>query len=255
MNTIAKKSYLGSVYLFLYLPIIVVIWFSFNNAERSLLWHGFTLNWYKQLFQDGDLASVTLHSLEIGLLAATIATVMGLIAAVSLFRYKFFGKRLFDLLILMLIIIPDLVLGIALLLLFSLTRFPLGFWSLLLSHISFCIPFACITIGSRLISFDKHLIEASKDLGASERILYTHILIPLLLPGIIAAWLLSFTLSLDDVVISYFVSGPDFEILPLQIFSMVKLGIKPEVNALSSILLVVTFAIAFCSQLLLSKKR
>lgn len=255
MNALIKRSYLTFIYLFLYIPIVIVIWFSFNNAERSLLWHGFTLNWYAELFADKNLATVTWHSLEIGFLAATLATVMGLVAAVALFRYRFFGKKFYDLLILMLIIIPDLVLGIALLLLFSITHFPLGFWSLLLGHISFCTPFACITIGSRLASFDKNLLEAGKDLGASELMLYTHILIPLLLPGIIAAWLLCFTLSFDDVVISYFISGADYQILPLQIFSMVKLGIKPEVNALSSILLVVTFAVAFFSQFLLRKKR
>ena len=254
MNTIIKKSYLSAVYFFLYLPIVIVVWFSFNNAKRSLLWHGFTTHWYQQLFHDQNLGIITLHSLIIGMLAATVATLIGMIAAISLYRYRFFGKRLIDALILMLIIIPDLVLGIALLLLFNLSHFPLGFWSLLLAHISFCIPFACIIISTRLSSFDKHLLEAGKDLGASERIIYSKILIPLLWPALIGAWLLSFTLSIDDVIISYFVSGPDFQILPLKIYAMVKIGIKPEINALCSVLLVATLIIAIFSQWVLRRK-
>jgi len=253
-STLLKKGYLNLVYLFLYLPIIVVICFSFNNASHSLLWHGFTFRWYAELFHDQNIGLVTLHSLVIGILAATVATLFGMIGSVALFRYRFLGKKLINALILVLIIVPDLVLGIALLLLFSLTHFPLGFWSLLLAHISFCIPFACITIGSRIVTFDKHLIEASKDLGASERILYSRILIPLLLPALIAAWLLCFTLSIDDVIISYFVSGPNYQILPLTIFSMVKLGVKPEMNALCSIILAITFSIAIACQLLLRRK-
>ena len=178
-----------------------------------------------------------------------------MIAAVALYRYRFMGKNLLDASILILIIIPDLVLGIALLLLFSFSHFPLGFWSLLLAHISFCLPFACIIISSRLSDFNKHLIEAGRDLGASEFLLYKRLLIPLLLPSLAAAWLLSFTLSLDDVIISYFVAGPDFQILPLKIYSMVKLGVKPEINALCTILLLITFTIAVFSQFLLRKKR
>lgn len=255
MNKVVRRSYLSLVYLFLYTPIVIVVIFSFNNAIYSLLWHGFTLHWYRVLFQDQTIGTVTLHSLEIGLLASTIATLLGLIGAVSLYRYRFFGKRALNILILGIIIVPDIVLGIALLVLFSQTHFKLGFFSLLIAHITFCIPFACVTISSRVIDLDKNLIEAGKDLGANEFTLYRRILIPLLLPGIIAAWLLSFTLSLDDVIISYFVSGPNFQILPLEIFSMVKVGVKPELNALCSIILLVTFSIAIASQFLLRRKQ
>lgn len=250
-----KKSYLSLVYLFLYIPIIIVIWFSFNDSARSLLWHGFTWHWYVQLFHDEALAIVTAHSLTIGLLASTFATLIGTLASICLYRYRFFGKRLIDGLILMLIIIPDLVMGISLLILFSALHMPLGFWSLLLAHISFCVPFACVTISTRMVTMDKHLMEAGKDLGASELQLYTKILIPLLAPGIISAWLLSFTLSIDDVIISYFVSGPDYQILPLTIFSMVKVGVNPEINALCSILLLVTFILAITGFMLLRRPR
>lgn len=240
----ARVSYMALVFLFLYTPIAILVIFSFNESPHSLLWHGFTFEWYRQLFQDVDLGVVTLHSFEIGLLSSTFATFLGLLGAVILYRYQFFGKKVLNMSILMLIIMPDLVLGIALLLLYSFMNFPLGFWSLLLAHITFSVPFACVTISSRLSSFDRKLIEAGQDLGANERVLYQRILLPLLLPGIVAAWLLCFTLSFDDVIISYFVSGPSFEILPLRIFALVKVGVSPEINALCTIILLLTFAAA-----------
>lgn len=254
MKPIIKNSYLTLVYGFLYAPIIVVVLFSFNNSTFSLLWHGFSTKWYHTLFHDSDLAIVALHSLTLGVCAATIGTFIGLLASVALFRYQFFGKRSLDMLLLMLIIIPDIVMGVALLLLFKLTGITLGFWTLLIAHISFCVPFSAVTISSRLVGFNEHLIEASRDLGANESTIFKRILIPLLWPSIIAAWLLCFTLSIDDVVISYFVSGPGFQILPLKIFSMVKLGVKPEINALCSVLLIITLTTVLISQLLIRKR-
>lgn len=255
MSRIFKNIYLSLVYLFLYLPIVVVIWFSFNNSQRSLLWHGFSLRWYYDLFHDGDLALVALHSLEIGLLASTIATALGALAAVSLFRYRFFGKRLLNGLLFTLIIVPDLVMGISLLLLYRFADFSLGFWSLLLAHVSFCLPFVFITAKARLDHFDHNMIEAARDLGAKEHTIFFRILIPLLWPALVAGWLLSFTLSIDDVIISFFVSGPNFNILPLQIYSMVRLGVNPEVNALSAVLLGLSLLIVISSQLLLRRKQ
>src|SRR6185437_5478793 len=143
-------------------------------------------------------------------------------------------------LIFILIISPDIVTGISLLILFSALKMPLGFWSLLLSHITFCIPFVTVTVYSRLTEHDKNLVEAAKDLGATESIIFTRILVPLLWPAIISGWLLSFTLSMDDVIISFFVTGPEFDVLPLKIFSMVRVGVKPEVNALCSIMFAIT---------------
>ncbi len=249
-----KTSYLGLVYLFLYTPLLIVVALSFNNTLYSQLWHGFTWHWYWTLFHDKNLAIITLHSLTIGSIAATIATLLGMLAAVALYRYRFLGKQLLDGLIFMLIIIPDLVIGIALLLLFNIVKLPLGYWSLQLAHISFCLPFATIIISSRLVDLNKHLIEAGRDLGAGEYTLYKRILFPLLLPSLAAAWLMSFTLSFDDVIISYFVSGPTFQILPLKIYSAVKLGIRPEINALCTILLITTMTIAISAQAILRKK-
>lgn len=253
-NQFIKIIYLISVYLFLYLPIFVLIIYSFNDSSFSLMWRGFTLKWYKSLLENTDLQIIALHSLTVGVLSATVATIVGTIAAVSLYRYKFFGKKLLHTLLFMLIISPDIVTGISLLILFSAIEMPLGFWSLLLSHITFCIPFVTVTVYSRLTGSDKNLIEAAKDLGATDGTIFTKILVPLLWPAIIAGWLLSFTLSMDDVIISFFVAGPEFDVLPLKIFSMVRVGIKPEINALCSIMFIITIFIVLIYQLISWKK-
>lgn len=255
MNKISKSLYLGLVYLFLYLPIFVVVIYSFNDAEHSLVWRGFTWDWYKYLLQDSSLLIVAWHSLLIGVLAATIATFMATIAATSLYRYKFFGKRFLHGLLFVLIVSPDIVMAISLLMLYSFLKLPLGFWTLLLSHISFCMPFITIIIYSRMTSLNKSVFEAAKDLGANDTIIFRRILVPLLWPAILSGWLIGFTLSLDDVIISYFVTGPGFQILPLKIYSMVRMGVKPEINALCSILLVITLFIVLLSQLILRKKQ
>lgn len=253
MHKIARYSYTSFVYLFLYIPIAVVVFLSFNQAERSLLWKGFSWQWYVTLFHDTDLLSVAGHSLTIGILSASIATLLGTLSALILFRYNFFGKKLLNALLFVLIILPEIVMGISLLLMYSAFKIPLGFWSLLLAHITLCMPFASITIYSRITALDHDLFEVARDLGANDFTIFLKIIIPLLLPSIIAGWLLSFTLSLDDVIISYFVSGPNFEILPLRIFSMVKLGIKPEINALCSLMLVMTLILVSTAQLALKK--
>ncbi|OGO93562.1 MAG: spermidine/putrescine ABC transporter permease PotC [Coxiella sp. RIFCSPHIGHO2_12_FULL_42_15] len=258
MNTrlkgLGRGFYLTLIYLFLYLPILIVVLFSFNNARFSLLWHGFTGHWYQTLMHDADLIQVAVNSLFIGMSAATIATCLGALATISLFRYRFWGRKPMHAVLFVMIIIPDIVTGIALLLLYRFLHFSLGFWTLLLAHITFCLPFVFITANSRIDGIDKSIIEAARDLGAKEHTIFFRIMIPLLLPALISGWLLSFTLSLDDVIISYFVTGPSFEILPLKIFSMVKLGVSPEVNALSALLFFFTLLIVISTQLLMKKK-
>jgi spermidine/putrescine transport system permease protein len=255
MSRINRFAYLTAIYLFFYFPIAVLIVYSFNNSQYSLLWHGFTLSWYQQLFQDTDLQVVALHSLAIGVLAATFATVLGTLTAVSLYRYQFYGKQLLHSLIFILIVSPDIVMGISLLILFSTLKVTLGFWTLLLSHITFCMPFVAVTVYSRMIGLDKNIFEAARDLGATDFTVFRRVIIPLLWPAIMVGWLLSFTLSLDDVIISFFVTGPNFNILPLQIYSMVRLGVKPEVNALCSVMFGLTLLIVMLSQLALRKKQ
>lgn len=249
-----NSAYLISIYLFFYLPILILIIYSFNNTQYSLLWHGFTLQWYKDLLADTDLWISTWHSFVLGIAAASFATSIGLLAALSLYRYRFVGRNFLSAFIFILILSPEIVMGAALLVLFTLLQLPLGFFSLLIAHISFCIPFVIVTTYSRLISFDKNIFEAAKDLGATDILIFRRIILPLLWPALFASWLLSFTLSLDDVIISYFVAGPEFQILPLQIYSMVRTGIKPEINALCSVLFCVTLMLIVLSQTVSRKK-
>jgi spermidine/putrescine transport system permease protein len=255
LNKLARYIYPSFIYAFLYIPIMVVVIYSFNNASRSLVWHGFTLEWYRQLIADGDLLIVAWHSFLVGILAASIATLIALFAATNLYRYKFHGKKFLHGLLFVLIVSPDIVLAISLLMLYSLLHMPLGFWTLLLSHITLCMPFITIIIYSRLHSMNKFIFEAAKDLGANDNIIFKRILIPLLWPAILSGWLIGFTLSLDDVIISYFVTGPSFQILPLKIYSLVRMGVRPEINALSTVLLLLTLFIVLGSQLVLRKKQ
>lgn len=254
MKNFNKILYSLLIYFFFYTPIAILIIFSFNHSAFSLVWHGFTWNWYAQLWQDSDLQLVTLHSIVLGVLAATIGTILGTLAAVSLYRYKFFGKKLLHGLVFVLIVSPDIVMGISLLILFSVFKISLGFWTLLIAHITLCLPFVAVTVYSRLTGFDENIFEAAKDLGAKDSTIFFKILVPLLAPAIFSGWLLSFSLSLDDVIISYFVTGPSFNILPLKIYSMVRLGVKPELNALCSVLFGLTLFCVCLSQFILRKK-
>jgi len=253
-SQLAKWFYTFFIYAFFYIPIFILIVYSFNNSAFSLVWHGFTFQWYQELWQDSDLQVVTLHSVVLGVLASTIGTTLGTLAAVSLYRYKFQGKKLLHGLIFVLIVSPDIVMGIALLILFSALKMPLGFWTLLLAHITLCLPFVVVTVYGRLADFDKNIFEAARDLGAKDFTIFIKIIVPLLAPAILAGWLLSFSLSLDDVIISYFVTGPDFNILPLQIYSMVRLGVKPEINALCTVLFGLTLLLVGISQLALRQR-
>ena len=234
---------MASIYGFLYFPLIILILFSFNDSAFANVWSGFSLKWYQALFANSELLRVSLHSLFLAILSASLATVLG--SCISLFMH-FFAlpmKGLVRTLIFILLLSPDLVMGIALLILFVGLTIEPGFLTLLVAHITFCIPFVVVTTLARLEGFDQSILEAAYDLGASETQAIRLILLPILAPALLSSWLLSFTLSMDDVVISFFVSGPSYEVLPLKIYSMVRLGIKPEVNALCTII--------FCLSLLL----
>lgn len=248
MLPMMRKAYLSLVLLFLYAPILILIVYSFNSGIYSATFEGFTLQWYKNLAKSSDLLEITFNSFLLAALAATGATVVGTAAAIALKRYTFLGKKALQGLLFALLMSPDVVMGIALLVLFVALRMDLGFFTLLLSHITFGIPFVIVTISGRLASLDENLTQAAADLGASEWQTFRQVILPLLWPAIFSGWLLAFTLSMDDVIISFFVSGPDFEILPLRIYSMVRLGVKPEVNALCTILFFLTLAIVFTSR-------
>ncbi|WP_133132613.1 ABC transporter permease subunit [Legionella sp. PL877] len=237
----------------LYFPILVLVIYSVNNAKFSLQWHGFSLRWYAELFHDRDLWTAFSHSIILGFSASTVATATGLLACVHLFLYRSQHHRSLHAMLLLLIIIPDLVLGVALLIFFNTTSIPLGFFSLLIAHITFCIPFVILTINSRIHTLDPNIYFSALDLGAGRFIALTKILLPLLWPAVFSAFLLCFTLSFDDVIISYFVAGPDFNILPLTIYSLVRAGVTPELNALCTITIFISMIMVIISYRLSGK--
>lgn len=254
MGRIFRFSFMSLVYLFLYLPIIVLIVNSFNNNKFGIKWGGFTTKWYSTLLANDSLMQAAWHSLNVAVFSATAATVIGSLTAVALFRYRFKGKNLVNGMLFVVMMSPDIVMAISLLALFLVLGVHLGFITLLIAHITFCLPFVVVTVYSRLNGFDVKMLEAAKDLGASEWTILKKIILPLAKPAVAAGWLLSFTLSLDDVIISSFVTGPTYEILPLKIYSMVKVGISPEVNALATLMLIVSLLLVILSQLLAREK-
>ncbi len=241
------------VYYFLYFPILVLVIYSVNRAKYSLQWHGFSLHWYKELFHDSNLWNAFFHSATLGISASLIATFLGLFTCVHLFLYRSIHRRILSTLLLLLIIIPDLVLGVALLIFFNLSDIPLGFGSLLIAHVSFCIPFVMLTINSRIQTLDPNIYFSALDLGANRLSALIKVVLPLLWPAILSAFLLCFTLSFDDVIISYFIAGSDYNILPLTIYSLVRSGVTPELNALCTITLVLSMILVIFSHRLSSK--
>ncbi|EGQ99437.1 binding--dependent transport system inner membrane component family protein [Vibrio cholerae HC-41A1] len=242
------------VYLFLYLPIIVLIANSFNENKFGIKWGGFTTKWYHALMNNDSLMQAAWHSINVAVFSATAATLIGSLTAVALFRYQFKGKKVVSGMLFVVMMSPDIVMAISLLALFLVMGAKLGFFTLLIAHITFCLPFVVVTVYTRLNGFDVKMLEAAKDLGAGEWVILKKIILPLAKPAVAAGWLLSFTLSLDDVIISSFVTGPTYEILPLKIYSMVKVGISPEVNALATVMLVVSLVLVVASQLLAREK-
>lgn len=248
MGTYVGAVYAALVYAFLYLPIGVLVALSFNNSRLNAVWQGFTLDWYRVLWHDRLILEAAKNTLIIGFTATIAATMVGTLAAVGMYRYHFRGKSVLDSMLYIPIVIPEIVLGIALLAFFALGKVPLGLWTLILAHITFCIPFVVIVVRARLAGFDQHLEEAAMDLGASPWQTFVKVTLPLIMPGVVAGALLAFTLSIDDVIISFFVAGPGSTTLPLKIYAMVKQGVTPTINALSSILLLVTLLVTVTAE-------
>lgn len=248
MKTFFQRLYLALIYSLLYCPILVLILYSINNSRYSLQWHGFSMRWYHELFNDRGLWTAFFNSTFLGVSASCIATTMSLFACVYLFLAHRKQDRTFQALLLLLIVIPDLVFGVALLVFFNISGIPLGFISLLIAHITFCIPFVVFMLQNRLQTIDRNLYFSALDLGASHVTAITRVLLPLLWPAVLSALLLSFTLSFDDVIISYFIAGPDYTILPLTIYSLVRAGVTPELNALCTITFLISMSLVIISQ-------
>ncbi|AQT61484.1 MAG TPA: spermidine/putrescine ABC transporter permease PotC [Cellvibrio sp.] len=255
MAPIFRWGFMGLILTLIYIPILVLVVNSFNASKYGIKWGGFTFKWYEKFWNNDGLMTAALNSLTVSIVAATVATIIGTLAAVALHRYQFKGKALLSSMVFVSMLTPEIVMAISLLIVFMALGIKLGFVSLVIGHITFCLPFVIVAVYSRLKGFDMKMLEAARDLGASESRIFWKIILPLALPAVAAGWLLSFTLSLDDVIVSAFVTGPGYEILPLKVYSMVRVGVSPEVNAISTILLVVSLVLVIVSQLLLREDK
>jgi len=224
-------------YAFLYLPLAIVVVYSFNDSRLNAEWVGFTLDWYRKLAQNEEMIAAAGNSLLIAFAASVVSTVLGTMAGVAMHRYR---MRLLPILVLTPIAIPEILMGVALLIFFVLLNFTLGLISVALAHIAFCIGFVAIVVRARLAGMDESLVEAARDCGATPVKAFRRITLPLIMPGVVAGALMAFTLSIDDFVITFFTAGAGTVTLPLQIYSMIKIAVTPEVNAVSTLLMLLT---------------
>ena len=249
-----QKLFIILVYLFLFLPIIVLVIYSFNSSSMNIIFENFTFDWYKQIFQNTDLIVSFGNTLLVAVVSTFVSTVIGTISAYGLYKYNFPFKNLINGLIYIPIVIPEIVLGISLLSIFTLMKLELSLWTVILSHIAFSIPFVIVSVRSTLSKETLFLEEAAKDLGASNFAVFKEVILPIIWPSIVSGATLAFTLSLDDVVISYFTAGPGGNTLPLYIYSMIKVGITPDVNALLTLMMLVVVVILISSTIYQSRK-
>jgi len=244
------------VMAFFYLPVLILVANSFNPARFSSRWQGFSLVWYRRLFESPEIWQALKNTLIIAISVTAVAAVLGTAAAYALHRYG--ASRLQKVhytLIYQPLVVPEILMGISLLMAFVAAGVPLGLFTIFLAHVTFCVSFVAMTVLGRLQDFDFSIIEAARDLGASPWQSTRKVLLPVLMPGIVAGALLAFTLSIDDFVITFFVAGPGSTTLPLRIYSMIKYGAPPMINALSTLLLAVTFAAVLASQRLAKRGR
>ncbi|APH73297.1 ABC transporter permease subunit [Aquibium oceanicum] len=243
MNTTWSRFNIASVVLgfaFLYLPIVLLIIFSFNESKLVTVWAGFSTKWYGELFRNQGLIDAAWVTARVGFISASFATVLGTLAALALTRYtRFRGRVLFSGMVFAPLVMPEVITGLSLLLLFVAIGFDRGFVTVTLAHITFSMCFVAVVVQSRLITFDRSLEEAAMDLGATPVKTFFAITLPVILPAIISGWMLAFTLSLDDLVIASFTSGPGATTLPMKIYSQVRLGVTPEINAACTLLIAV----------------
>ena len=237
-----RKSALWSisalVYAFLYVPLVIVVVYSFNDSRLNAEWVGFTLNWYRVLFNDEQMIGAAVNSLTIAVVSALAATVLGTMAGIAIHRYK---PKLLPFMVITPVAMPEILLGVSLLLFFiQVMNLTLGMLSIIIAHITFCIGFVAIVVRARLAGMDESIFEAARDLGATPWQTFKLVTFPLIMPGVIAGALMSFTLSIDDFVITFFTVGVGVSTLPLQIYSMIKIAVTPEVNAVSTLLMLLT---------------
>ncbi len=223
-------------FAFLYLPIVLLIVYSFNDSRLVAVWGGFSTRWYAEIWQNEALLDAAWVTLRVAFVSATAATILGTLAALTLVRRgRFRGRLLFSGMVYAPLVMPEVILGLSLLLLFVAVELDRGFWTVTLAHTTFTMCFVAVVVQSRLIGFDSSLEEAAMDLGAPPLRTFFSVTLPLIFPAVAAGWILAFTLSLDDLVLASFTTGPGATTLPMRIYSQVRLGVTPEINAVSTI--------------------
>ncbi|WP_199554605.1 ABC transporter permease [Sandaracinobacteroides hominis] len=254
------RLWMGAVGLFLYLPLAVLIVMSFNDSRRTTKWQGFTFDWYGKVFQDTELMGALGNSLTIAAFSTVISLILGTLAAIALWRFRFPGRTLVDGSFSLPIVVPEICMGVALLIFFARILpwpggmvWPLSLGAIIISHVAFSFPFVAVVVRARLESFDRSMEEAARDLGASEWQALRDVVVPHLQPALLAGALLAFTLSLDDFVITFFTAGPDTVTFPVKVYSMVRFSVSPKVNAISTLLLVFTVLLTFIALRLQAK--
>jgi spermidine/putrescine transport system permease protein len=250
-KTLWLRLWVGGVLVFLYTPLVILIAFSFNDSKRNFVWRGFTTDYYVKAWNNDSLKEAMLNSLTIAFFATIFSLILGALTAIMLWRFRFPFKGAVDGVMSLPIIVPEICLGVAMLIFFAKIQWPnnliwpFNLGAITIAHITFCFPFVTMVVRSRLASFNVEEEEACRDLGASEWQTYRDVLIPHMRPSLIAGALLAFTLSLDDFVITFFTSGPDTLTFPVKVYSMVRFSVTPEVNAASTLLILITVILTF----------
>ncbi|MBF0210361.1 MAG: ABC transporter permease [Desulfamplus sp.] len=242
------------VLIFFYIPIVVLIVNSFNESRFGSVWGGFSFKWYEKLFNDRNIWNSIKNTLIVAFISTSVSIILGTLSGYALFKFKSGIQKVHKTLITLPLIIPDILMGMSLLLFFIALKVELNLFTVILGHITFCVSYVAVTVLARLQDFDFSVVEAAQDLGASSSVILRKIYIPLLAPGLISGGMLALTLSLDDFIITFFTAGPGASTLPLQIYSMIKFGTPPVINALSTIFLLITFLIALLYQRIATKK-
>lgn len=252
---VAFGTWTALVMAFLYLPIVVLVVYSFNRSRLNIVWEGFTLSWYEQLWHNGPLARAAVNSLIVATVTTAVSVVLGTLGAWLLHRHRFRGAGVIHTLVGVPMAMPEIIMGISLLVLFAAVGLPLGFTTLIIAHVTFCFPFVLLAVRARLAGLDPALEEAALDLGAPPLRAFWLIIVPCLRPAIVAGALMAFTLSMDEVIVTYFTAGPATTTLPLRIFGMAKVGLNPMLNALSALFVVATVAIVLFAERLKQLRR
>jgi spermidine/putrescine transport system permease protein len=233
-------AWTGLVFVFFYLPIAILILFSFNESKLNIVWTGFTLRWYETLWQDSVLVRTLQNSLIVAVATTAISVVLGTAGAWLLYRYRYRASSLLETLVFLPMIVPEVILGVSLLILFVTIGLQLGYTTIVISHVTFCFPFVMAAVQARLAGLDPSLEEAALDLGATPFQAFMKVLVPYLMPAIVSGALMSFTLSLDELIVTYFTASAGTRTLPLEIFGRVKKGLDPSLNAISTVFILVT---------------